>query len=117
GRFKTPYLRNTLWDQGYAIDTFETATNWHQVGALVSAMERALHSSMAEYGERVHVFTHLSHVYPYGSSIYTTCVFRLGPSPEDTIQRWQRMKAAVSRAILQGGGTISHQHGVGFDHA
>jgi len=42
----------------------------------------------------VHVFTHLSHLYPYGSSVYTT------------------YEAVVAR-----GGTISHQHGVGTDHA
>jgi alkyldihydroxyacetonephosphate synthase len=27
------------------------------------------------------------------------------------------MKAAASRAIVSHGGTISHQHGVGMDHA
>ena len=27
------------------------------------------------------------------------------------------MKAAASRVILEHGGTISHQHGVGADHA
>jgi alkyldihydroxyacetonephosphate synthase len=27
------------------------------------------------------------------------------------------LKAAASRAIVDGGGTISHQHGVGRDHA
>ena len=27
------------------------------------------------------------------------------------------MKAAASRAVVENGGTISHQHGVGRDHA
>ena len=27
-RFRSPYLRNTLWELGYAIDTLETATDW-----------------------------------------------------------------------------------------
>ena len=28
GRFRSPYLRNALWDAGYAVDTLETATDW-----------------------------------------------------------------------------------------
>ena len=68
------------------------------------------------FGERVHVFTHLSHLYPYGSSIYTTYLFRLAADPAETLERWQALKAAASQAIVAQGGTISHQHGVGLDH-
>lgn len=115
-RFRTPYLRNTLWEMGYAIDTLETATDWDGVPALVEAIERALRSSLEALGEQVHVFTHLSHLYPYGSSIYTTYLFRAATDPQETLARWQAMKAAASQAILACGGTISHQHGVGVDH-
>ena len=31
--------------------------------------------------------------------------------------RWRALKAAASAAIVAHGGTISHQHGVGTDHA
>jgi alkyldihydroxyacetonephosphate synthase len=33
------------------------------------------------------------------------------------LARWRAMKAAVCEAIVATGGTISHQHGVGMDHA
>jgi len=115
-RFRTPYLRNTLWDMGYAIDTLETATNWSKVPETLSAIEQALRSAVEPYGEKCHVFTHLSHLYPWGSSIYTTYVFRLAPDPAETLERWQRLKTAASQAIVAQGGTISHQHGVGLDH-
>jgi len=115
-RFRTPYLRNTLWEMGYAIDTLETAADWTAVPVLVPAIETALASTLAGTGERVHVFTHLSHLYPYGSSIYTTYLFRLASDPDETLHRWQRMKAAASQVIIERGGTISHQHGVGTDH-
>lgn len=64
----------------------------------------------------MHVFTHLSHLYPYGSSIYTTFIFRLSADPDDTLLRWQQLKNAVSHAIVSNAATISHQHGVGLDH-
>jgi len=115
-RFRTPYLRNTLWEMGYAVDTLETATHWANVPVMVEAIERALHAALEEIDERVHVFTHLSHLYPHGSSIYTTYLYRLAPDPEETLRRWQALKAAASRAVVFHGGTISHQHGVGTDH-
>jgi alkyldihydroxyacetonephosphate synthase len=121
-RFRTPYLRNTLWEKGYAIDTLETATAWSGIPAMVNAVEAALRSGLEEVGERVHVFTHLSHLYPYGSSIYTTYLFRLPALPDrreaaaEALRRWQALKAAATEAVLAQGGTISHQHGVGVDH-
>ncbi len=115
GRFRTPYLRNTLWELGYAVDTLETATTWEGVPRMVETIEEALHSALPN-GERVHVFTHLSHVYPQGASVYTTYLFRLANDPDETLRRWELLKGNTSRAIVAAGGTISHQHGVGRDH-
>lgn len=117
GRFHTPYLRNTLWDMGYAIDTLETAVSWHKIDKTLADIEAALRPGLAEWGERVHVFTHLSHMYPQGASIYTTYLFRLADDPDETLARWRNLKAAASAAIIANQGTISHQHGVGIDHA
>ena len=115
-RFRTPYLRNTLWEMGYAIDTLETAVDWTTVPIILEAIEDTLRSGLEDVGERVHVFSHLSHLYPYGSSIYTTYLYRIPSEPEETLRRWQVLKSAASRAIVSHGGTISHQHGVGTDH-
>lgn len=115
-RFRTPYLRNTLWELGYAIDTLETATDWASIPAMVDAIEASLRSGLETIGERVHVFTHLSHLYPYGSSIYTTYLYRIASDPDETLRRWQVLKEAASLAIVAHDGTISHQHGVGVDH-
>ena len=115
-RFRLPYLRNTLWDKGYAIDTLETAVPWAKVTATITAVEEALRVGLQDRQERVHVFTHLSHVYPHGSSIYTTFLYRLHQDPEENLDRWRTLKQAASRAIIAHQGTISHQHGVGLDH-
>ena len=61
-------------------------------------------------------FSHVSHVYRTGASIYVTYLFRLAETAEETRERWQSLKAGASRAILDFGGTISHHHGVGIDH-
>ena len=116
-RFRVPYLRNALWDAGYAVDTLETATRWSRLPGLVRAVEAALENALEDRGERVHVFTHLSHFYPDGASLYTTCLFRLAADPDESLRRWQSLKAAASAAIVAHGGTISHHHGIGTDNA
>lgn len=117
-RFKGPYLRNSLWDAGYSADTIETAVDWPNVTPLMQAMEQSAHDVFAEYGERVHAFTHLSHLYPQGSSIYSQYVWPTAPGGfAPNFERWQKLKASVAAAIAAHGGTVSHQHGVGRDHA
>ena len=116
-RFRGPYLRNALWDAGVAVDTMETCVPWHGATAMVNAIEAAGRAALATENERVHAFTHLSHVYRQGCSVYSTFVYRLAGDADADVARWRRLKSAVSEAIVAGGGTISHQHGVGVDHA
>jgi alkyldihydroxyacetonephosphate synthase len=116
-RFRSAYLRNALWSAGYAVDTIETAVDWPRVSIVMGAMEDAGRRALATFGEKCHTQTHLSHVYAQGSSVYSTFVFRIAADFEECLARWRSLKAAVSQAILGGGGTISHQHGVGKDHA
>jgi alkyldihydroxyacetonephosphate synthase len=115
-RFRAPYLRNSLWDLGYATDTLETAVTWDKVSATVNAVEEAIRTALSGFNERVHVMSHLSRLYPTGTSVYTTYLFRLADTAEETFARWHAQKEAASRAIVACGGTISHQHGVGIDH-
>lgn len=116
-RFQTPYLRNTLWDMGYGVDTLETAVPWGRVNQTLVGIEKSIKKSAENYEENVHVFSHLSHIYPTGSSIYTTFIFRLDQDLKKTLNIWKDMKDSACRNILENGGTISHHHGVGIDHA
>jgi len=114
-RFRSPYLRHTLWDVGYAVDTLETAVDWSKLPAAVNAIEEALRTAVPDLP--VHVFTHMSHIYAQGASIYTSYIFPNATSYAENLAHWRLLKAAVSKAVVESGGTISHQHGVGRDHA
>ncbi len=116
-RFLTPYLRNTLWEFGYALDTLETALKWSEIPATTDEIKQVIRNGLEPFGENVLVFAHLSHIYRDGASLYVTFLFRRSPDPQITLQRWQRLKTAASQVIVKAGGTISHQHGVGIDHA
>jgi alkyldihydroxyacetonephosphate synthase len=115
-RFLTPYLRNSLWDLGYAVDTLETALTWSELARGTEAVLTALRQELEGQGERVLAFAHVSHVYATGASIYVTYLFRLAGTAEETLSRWKKLKKSASAAIVARGGTISHQHGIGFDH-
>jgi alkyldihydroxyacetonephosphate synthase len=116
-RFSSPYLRTTLWTQGFASDTLETATDWARVPGLLAKVQLAIRTALADEGEKVHVFTHLSHLYPTGSSLYLTLIYRLAPDPDATLDRWQRIKRAATAVIAEDVATITHHHGVGTDLA
>lgn len=116
-RFYSPYLRNTLWEQGVAIDTVETAIPWAHVMEASAAIPASIVESAHQSGEQVLAFAHLSHVYRDGASIYTTFLFRRLADPDGLLALWEGMKRAASQTIQRYGGTITHQHGVGLDHA
>ncbi len=115
-RFLSPYLRNTLWEHGYALDTVETALPWNKTESTALAIQTAIREALCSFNERVLVFAHLSHVYADGASIYTTYLWRRSADPDQTLAQWQAMKDAASQVTIASGGTISHQHGVGTDH-
>lgn len=115
-RFRTPYLRNALWEAGVTIDTLESALPWSKVLSAVREIQAAMRAASEACGEKLLVFAHLSHLYREASSFYITYLFRRSADPDELVERWRKIKRAASQVIQQAGGTISHQHGVGVDH-
>ena len=115
GRFDGPYLRDTLMDLGYMAETLETAHSWSRLDELYRAVRAALGSALAAQGTPGIVMCHLSHAYRDGASLYFTFITRSRPGAE--IEQWHAVKTAACEAIVAAGGTITHHHAVGRDHA
>jgi alkyldihydroxyacetonephosphate synthase len=115
GRFQGPYLRDTLMEMGAMVETLETAHTWSKLGDLHEAVGAAIRDSLAAQGTPGLAFCHLSHAYADGASLYFTFVARARQGEE--IEQWRQVKRAASEAIVAAGGTITHHHGVGRDHA
>jgi alkyldihydroxyacetonephosphate synthase len=113
-RYAGPYLRDTLLDRGVMAETLETATAWSNLERLYRAVREALRSTLEERGTPAFVLCHVSHLYRSGASLYLTFLAR---QEEDALAQWEAAKAAASEAILAGGGTITHHHAIGRDHA
>lgn len=113
GRFHGPYLRDALMDEGYLVETFETVTSWSNVESL-HAKVRAVATS--QLGDRSYVMAHISHSYDTGASLYFTVLAGQWSDPSRSAAKWRTVKAAITDAIVAGGGAVSHHHGVGRDH-
>ena len=113
-RYKGPYLRDELLDRAILVDTLETAGSWTNLDSLYRATADALRSALSERGTRPFVMCHVSHLYRSGASLYFTFMAR---QQDDALAQWRAAKAAASEAIVAAGGTITHHHAVGRDHA
>ncbi|KRC62087.1 flavoprotein [Agromyces sp. Root81] len=114
GRFNAPYLRDALLDHGVFCETLETSTTWSNLERLKREVTAAITDGFAAQRAKSLVLCHVSHVYPTGAALYFTI---LAGVKGDQLDAWEPVKASVNDAIMAGGGTISHHHGVGRDHA
>jgi len=115
-KFDTPYIRDFLLDRGTLADVSETSTGWSQLEPLYDAVIAAARAQFDELGVRGWIMCHLSHSYHSGACLYFT--FALPPSAAlDPLVQYDRVKAAVQQAFLDNGGTLSHHHAVGTEHA
>ena len=113
GRYRAPYLRDPLLDEGALVETLETAGFWSTLPALKAQVTEALTTALAQQGTPPIVLCHVSHVYETGASLYFTV---LCAQTDDPITQWRQAKTAANAAIAAAGATITHHHGVGTDH-
>ena len=115
GRYEGPYLRDLLIDEGAIVETLETSHTFARLAELYGAVRGALEAAMAAEGAAGLIMCHVSHVYRDGASLYFTFIGAARPGGE--IEQWRAIKRAACEAIVVTGGTITHHHAVGTDHA
>jgi alkyldihydroxyacetonephosphate synthase len=116
-----PYLRDTFVACGVLSETFETAITWDRFEQFHGdVMETTRRAAAAASGVAVdgpgapRVSCRFTHAYPDGVAPYFTV---LAPAVRGgEVEQWDEVKAAVSEALIAGGGTITHHHAVGRDH-
>ncbi len=116
-----PYLRDTLVSCGILSETFETAVTWDRFPDFHDRVMETARSAAAEVSGAPaegagapRVSCRFTHVYPDGPAPYFTV---LAPAVRGgEVEQWDEIKAAVSEALIDAGGTITHHHAVGRDH-
>jgi alkyldihydroxyacetonephosphate synthase len=116
-----PYLRDTFVACGVLSETFETAVTWDRLEEFHATVMETTRAAVAEVSGVAaegpgapRVSCRFTHVYPDGAAPYFTV---LAPAIRGgEVEQWDEIKAAVSEALIEGGGTITHHHAVGRDH-
>lgn len=111
---RAPYIRNTLVRCGIIMETFETVTTWNNLETFHKTIISTVQTAMKETCGNGIVMWRFTHIYPDGPVIYYTVV-ALGKRGEE-LKQWDTIKAAVSDAIINNKGPITHHHAVGRDH-
>lgn len=114
-RHATAYFREQLINSGVLVDTIETATTWDNLLHLYGEVRSALRNALEEAGGKSMVACHISHCYREGASLYYTFFAPMAGEGREE-EQWERVKRAASETIMEYGGTISHHHGVGYEH-
>ena len=116
-RFEMPYLRDAMLDHGLGAGTLETATSWARLPDLHRTLQKRLADSIRQVVDRGEgapiVMAHISHAYRDGASLYFTFVFPV--AHRGARAQWRIIQREAVEAVLAGGGTLSHHHGVGRD--
>ena len=110
-----PYLRDELLGMGVLVETLETATTWARLQELYGGVGDALRSTLGDRGTPPLVMCHVSHLYRSGASLYFSFFARQERGAE--LDQWRAAKTAACDAIVAHGGTLTHHHAVGRDHA
>ena len=113
-KFDTPYLRDFLLDYGAAGDVSEMAAPWSRIQEVYDSTVAATQAAYDSLGVQGWVMCHLSHSYHSGACLYFTFSFVFGDNP---IAEYDVVKRAIQQSFVDHGGTISHHHGVGVEHA
>ena len=116
-----PYLRDTLAACAVISETFETAITWDRFEDFHATVTETARRAVAEVtgapsdGDGAPIFgCRFTHVYPDGPAPYFTI---LAPGRRGyEVEQWDEIKVAVSDALIDAGGTITHHHAVGRDH-
>ena len=100
-----------LTHKGFVVDTMEIAAPWAALPHIFTTVREAMlavpHARAAT--------CHLSHSYPDGACLYFT--FAATPPADAVESTYVALWDAGQRAVLAGGGNLSHHHGVGLNRS
>ncbi|HJY45795.1 MAG TPA: FAD-binding oxidoreductase, partial [Propionibacteriaceae bacterium] len=114
-KFDTPYIRDFLLDRGAIGDVSETAAPWSKLLPLYTNVLAAAEKVYAHLGVTGWIMCHLSHSYHSGACLYFTFAFK--HDGVDPLGQYEPLKNAIQQAFVDSGGTLSHHHAVGTEHA
>jgi len=105
-RYAVSFKQSPMYEAGCFVDTMEVATTWSKLTGLYREVRQAV-------SPHALIMAHFSHAYREGCSIYFT--FASYKRDAQALERlYDKVWSEALSAVVRGGGTISHHHGVGY---
>ncbi|MBS1838700.1 MAG: FAD-binding oxidoreductase, partial [Actinobacteria bacterium] len=112
---RMPYRRDGLARMSALVETFETATTWDRIGALIEDVRDEVGDAIARITGADGLITwRLTHAYPDGAAPYFTVIAAARRGSE--LAMWDEVKAAAMEVLVSHRATVTHHHAVGRDH-
>lgn len=99
-----------LISRGYVLDTMEITAPWSSLASIYESTVEALLAAGARTTS-----AHQSHAYVDAACLYFTFAAKCDVDERDGV--YEQLWAAGQRAVLAGGGSLSHHHGVGLNRS
>jgi len=93
-------------------DTLEIASLWENAATIYHSVLE----SMNEVKGMLMISAHVSHFYPNGVGIYFT-FGGVPPKGKTDLEFYQECWDTTIKAVIEGGGSIAHHHGIGINRA
>jgi alkyldihydroxyacetonephosphate synthase len=98
-KYDTPYIRDSLLDQGAIADVSDTAAPWSKLVPIYRNVMAAPDKVNAELGVRGWIMCHLSHSYHFGACLYFTFGFKHDGRPAWSVRAAQERHPAGLRRL------------------
>lgn len=98
---------------GLVVDTMEVSAPWSRLDAIY---QKAI-TAISETDGTLAVSAHQSHAYTDGACLYFTFAAKTDQTTEAKDAYYREVWDAGTRAVLDGGGSLSHHHGVGLNRS
>ena len=113
-KYDFPHIRDYVMDRNINADVSETTTVWSNILPLYYAAFDSIDKAIRNTGSKPFLGCHISHTYHSGASLYFTFAFLQKEGKE--LEQYLYIKKAAEDAFMKGGATLSHHHGVGYEH-
>eukprot|EP00668_Euglena_longa_P015404 GGOE01019483.1.p1 GENE.GGOE01019483.1~~GGOE01019483.1.p1 ORF type:complete len:596 (-),score=136.57 GGOE01019483.1:229-2016(-) len=113
-KYDLPLVRDFLLEHGMWADVLETSVVYSKAIALWQDVKESMKRFWQDLNQPFWIGCHMAHQYQVGACLY----FTFGGVQRDRtdINTFLQLKQVATEAILRNGGSLTHHHGVGYEH-
>ncbi|MAZ47468.1 MAG: hypothetical protein CME65_02830 [Halobacteriovoraceae bacterium] len=113
-KYDFPYVRDYVMNYDCVADVSETVCSWSQVQSLYNKVVEEVKNLESLWERKILISCHISHTYHSGASLYFT--WGAQAKKGDNLELYESLKSKTEEIFVSHGGSVSHHHGVGYEH-